>query len=84
MSLSSDDRPIINPENVGLELDFGGRLLTIPFVQNQDMGHYYCIASNIVGDSQRHFKVNVQGELIFPEIIPCTLMSLECMKYLNL
>ncbi|XP_071821894.1 hemicentin-1-like isoform X3 [Apostichopus japonicus] len=55
-----DDRLITNPENAGLEVDFGGRLLTIPFIQNQDMAHYYCIASNSVGDTQKHFRVNVQ------------------------
>lgn len=27
------------------------------------MAHYYCIASNSVGDTQKHFRVNVQGKL---------------------
>ncbi|KAJ8038941.1 Hemicentin-1 [Holothuria leucospilota] len=55
-----DSRPLHNAEDLGLIVDFSGRLLSIPHVQNQDTGHYYCIARNSVGNGEKHFLVNVQ------------------------
>lgn len=40
-----------------------GRIVQIKHAQVSDTGRYTCIATNIAGEDEKDFDVNIQGEL---------------------
>lgn len=46
----------------GIALSGDGRLLQIERAQVSDTGSYHCVASNVVGNSELHYSLQVNGE----------------------
>lgn len=40
-----------------------GRIVRVKHTQVSDTGRYTCVATNIAGEDEKDFDVNVQGEL---------------------
>lgn len=40
-----------------------GRIVQIKHAQVSDTGRYTCVATNIAGEDEKDFDVNIQGEL---------------------
>lgn len=40
-----------------------GRIVQVKHAQVSDTGRYSCVATNIAGEDEKDFDVNVQGEL---------------------
>ena len=40
----------------------GGRVVQIQQAQVEDTGRYTCIATNVAGEDEKDFDVNIQGE----------------------
>ncbi|XP_038063967.1 hemicentin-1-like isoform X2 [Patiria miniata] len=54
-----DGRIITSRGDMGIQVGMGGARLSIPSIQEADAGMYQCVATNRIGDSSKHFHVNV-------------------------
>lgn len=52
-------QPITSDEHITIQA--GGRILQIKAAQISDTGRYSCVASNIAGEDELEFDVNIQG-----------------------
>lgn len=41
-----------------------GRIVQIKHAQVSDTGRYTCVATNLAGEDEKDFDVNIQGELV--------------------
>jgi len=49
-----------------LSITANGRIVQIKHTQVSDTGRYTCVATNIAGEDEKDFDVNIQGEKGFP------------------
>ncbi|XP_022085366.1 hemicentin-1-like isoform X2 [Acanthaster planci] len=54
-----DGRIITSRGDQGIQVEMGGARLSIPLIQERDAGMYQCVATNGIGDSNKHFHVSV-------------------------
>ncbi|XP_072176576.1 hemicentin-1-like [Diadema setosum] len=61
VSWFKDGAPLSAPSrsDIGIHLRSEDTTLTIPYLRAVDGGHYYCVATNIQGSSERHFSLQV-------------------------
>lgn len=52
-------QPIISDDHITIQAS--GRILQIKAAQISDTGRYSCVASNIAGEDELEFDVNIQG-----------------------
>lgn len=46
-----------------MSITASGRIVQVKHAQVSDTGRYSCVATNIAGEDEKDFDVNVQGEL---------------------
>lgn len=46
-----------------MSITANGRIVQIKHAQVSDTGRYTCVATNIAGEDEKDFDVNIQGEL---------------------
>ncbi len=49
-----------------LTITANGRIVQIKQTQVSDTGRYTCVATNIAGEDEKDFDVNIQGERVLP------------------